>query len=106
MGFKINIFETCFCSQDCMVHILLDTSTGLQVRKRKTGASSARSRASSAKSLQFWPFEERASSKRDIYYWAIGLICGIVALFSWFVITSEWTASTTTYPELADVQND
>jgi len=86
--------------QDCMVHILLDTSTGLQVRHRKTGASSAKSRASSAKNLQFWPFEARASPQRDTYFWAFGLICGIVVLFLWFFITCDWTASTATLPEL------
>jgi len=65
--------------------ILLETGNGFQVRHRKTGSSFAKDRAASAKNVQFWPFVERASSKRDIYYWAVGLICGIVALFVWLL---------------------
>ena len=45
--------------------ILLETGNGFQVRHRKTGSSFAKDRAASAKNVQFWPFVERASSKRD-----------------------------------------
>ena len=75
-GNNLILFLLRFLLELCMVRILIDTSTGLEVRKRKSGA---RSRASSVGTVQFWPLPQQVSSQSvSICIWSLGVISGII----------------------------